>query len=136
MSIAPAIARYADRFHRVVGDDHHHVASPLGAWLVLALAAPAAIGEVRDELTNVLGASPEAARDAAAALLEHPHPAIASAAAVWRDQSVVAALQSWLAGLPGPVEVGEIPSPAAANRWASEHTLGLIEKFPVDITPD
>ncbi|HZE48665.1 MAG TPA: serpin family protein [Jatrophihabitantaceae bacterium] len=135
MSIAPLIARYADRFHRAVGDGHH-VASPLGAWLVLALAAPAATGAVRDELTDVLGTSPEAARDAAAALLEHPHPAIASAAAVWRDPSVVAALQSWLSGLPRPVEVGEIPGPAAADRWASEHTLGLIDKFPVEIRPD
>jgi hypothetical protein len=135
MSIAPAIARYADRFHRVVGDDHH-VASPLGAWLVLALAAPAATGAVRDELTSVLGTSPEEARDAAAALLANPHPAVASAAAVWRVPSVVAALQSWLAGLPSAVEVGDLPSPAAADRWAAEHTLGLIDKFPVQISAD
>jgi hypothetical protein len=135
MSIAPAIARYADRFHRAVGDDHH-VASPLGAWLVLALAAPAATGAVRDELTSVLGAAPEDARDAAAALLASPHPAVASAAAVWRRPEVVAALQSWLAGLPSAVEVGDLPSPAAADRWAAEHTLGLIDKFPVQIRPD
>src|SRR5438874_5497913 len=123
MSIAPVIARYADRFHRAVGDDHH-VASPLGAWLVLALAAPAATGAVRDELTSVLGTSPEEARDAAAVLLDDPHPAVASAAAVWRDPSVVAALQDWLAGLPSAVEVGDMPSPAAADRWAADHTLG------------
>jgi hypothetical protein len=134
MSIAPAIAGYADRFHRAVGDGHH-VASPLGAWLVLALAAPAATGPVRDELTSVLGVSPDAARDAASVLLADPHPAVASAAAVWRAPEVVAALESWLAGLPAAVEVGNLPSPAAADRWAAEHTHGLIEKFPVQISP-
>src|SRR6266536_21971 len=135
MSIAALIARYAERFHRAVGDEHH-VASPLGAWLVLALAAPAATGQVRDELTAVLGTSPEAARDAASALLEHPHPAVASAAAVWWDASFVEPLRQWLAGLPGTVEVGDIPSPAAADRWAAEHKFGLIDKFPVTITRD
>jgi serpin (serine protease inhibitor) len=135
MSTAPLIARYAGRFHRVVGDGHH-VASPLGAWLVLALVAPAATGEIRDELTEVLGTSPEDARDRAAVLLSDPHPAVASAAAVWRIPQVVAPLQSWLAGLPSDVEVGNIPTPAAADRWAAEHTLGLIDKFPVSISPD
>lgn len=135
MNVAPLIARYAERFHRAVGGDHH-VASPLGAWLVLALAAPAARGPLREELAEVLGASPEEARDAAAALLTKPHPAVASAAAVWRHPDVVDALQSWLAELPAAVEVGGIPSQGDADRWAAEHTLGLIERFPLEITPD
>jgi hypothetical protein len=135
MSIAPLVARYAQRFHRAMGDGQQ-VASPLGAWLVLALAAPAATGAVRAELTEVLGTSPEAARDASAALLEHPHPAVASAAAAWRDPSVAAQLQSWLDGLPGPVQVGDLPTQAAADQWAAEHTLGLIDRLPVEIRPD
>jgi hypothetical protein len=135
MNIAPLISRYADRFHRAFGGDQH-VASPLGAWVVLALAAPAATGAVREELAEILGASPEEARDAAAALLAKPHPAVASAAAVWRRPEVVAALQSWLAELPAAVEVGGIPSQADADRWAAEHTLGLIEQFPVEIRSD
>ena len=133
MNIAPLIARYAERFHRAADGDQQ-VASPLGAWLVLALAAPAATGAVREELAEILGASPEDARDAAAALLAKPHPAVASAAAVWRRPEVVAALQSWLAELPAAVEVGGIPSQADADRWATEHTLGLIERFPLEIT--
>ncbi|MBM0258971.1 hypothetical protein JNW89_21570, partial [Micromonospora sp. 4G55] len=43
------LARYAARLHAGAGD-RHHVASPLGAWLLLALAAPAATGADRDEL--------------------------------------------------------------------------------------
>jgi Serpin (serine protease inhibitor) len=134
MSIAPLVARYAQRFHRALGYGQY-VASPLGAWLVLALAAPAATGAARDELAEVLGTSPEAARDAAAALLEHPHPAVASAAAAWRHPSVAAALAGWLDGLPDTVQVGDIPTQEAADRWATEHTLGLIDRFPVEITP-
>jgi hypothetical protein len=133
MNIAPLIARYAGRFHRAV-DGEQHVASPLGAWLVLALAAPAATGAVRDELTDILGASPEQARDAADALLAKPHPAVASAAAVWRRPEVVAALQSWLAELPAAVEVGGMPSQAEADQWAAGHTFGLIERFPLELT--
>lgn len=135
MNVASLIARYADRFHRAVAGDHH-VASPLGAWLVLALAAPAATGALREELAEVLGASPEDARDASAALLAKPHAAVVSAAAVWRRPDLVDALQSWLAGLPAAVEVGGIPSQVDADRWAAEHTLGLIERFPLEITPD
>jgi len=135
MNIAPLIARYAERFHRAVDGDQY-VASPLGAWLLLALVAPAATGGAREELTGILGASPEDARDAAAALLAKPHPAVASAAAVWRSPEVVAALQSWLAELPAAVEVGGIPSQADADRWAAEHTLGLIERFPVEVRSD
>jgi hypothetical protein len=135
MSIAPLIAGYADRFHRAL-DEGHQVASPLGAWLVLALAAPAARGAVRAELAEVLGTDPESARDAAATLLERPHPAVASAAAAWRVRDYVPALRSWLDGLPGAVEVGDVPSQQAADRWASEHTFGLIERFPLDLTPD
>lgn len=134
MNIVPLVTRYAERFHRAV-DGEQHVASPLGAWLVLALAAPAATGAVRAELAEILGASPEDARDAAAALLAKPHPAVASAAAVWRSPEVVAALQSWLAELPAAVEVGGIPSKADADRWAAEHTLGLIERFPLEMKP-
>src|SRR6266487_4741073 len=37
---AAAVARYAGWLHRVAGEDHH-VASPLGAWLLLALCGPA-----------------------------------------------------------------------------------------------
>ena len=40
--VATAIARYAQRFHAAC--DGHHVASPLGAWLLLALCASASTG--------------------------------------------------------------------------------------------
>jgi hypothetical protein len=51
--LAGLVARYARRFHAVIGW-RHHVASPLGAWLLLALCAPAASGAQRRELIDVL----------------------------------------------------------------------------------
>src|SRR5262249_36141723 len=117
-------------------DSCQHVGTPVGAWVVLGLGAPAGTGAGREELAEILGASPEDAPDAAAALLAKPHPAVASAAAVWRRPEVVDALRSWLAELPAAVDVGGIPSQADADRWAAEHTLGLIERFPLEMSPE
>ena len=78
-SLAPVVASYADRMCAALGSEHH-VASPLGAWLLLALAASAASGQARERLAEVLGADIDDARDAAAALLAEPHPAVSSAA--------------------------------------------------------
>jgi hypothetical protein len=133
VDLATPVARYADRFHRLAGDGHH-VASPLGAWLVLALAAPAATGETRDQLADVLGVSIEAAAEVATALLAEPHPAVACAVAAWRHEWAFESLQRWLAGLPPQAQVGDIPSQDVADAWAREHTDGLIEAFPLDLT--
>jgi hypothetical protein len=134
VQLATPVARYADRFHRLVGDEHH-VASPLGAWLVLALAAPAATGETRDQLAGVLGVPIETAAETAAALLADPHPAVACAVAAWRRQLESEPLQRWLAGLPPQTEIGDIPSQDAADAWARDHTDGLIETFPLQMSP-
>jgi hypothetical protein len=133
VDIAAPIARYADRFHRAVGDGHH-VASPLGAWLLLALAAPAATGPAREALVEVLGVDVDQARAVAAALLAEPHPAVASAIAAWRSEIAGEALDAWFAGLPATVETGAMPSQAEADEWARERTLGLIDKFPLALT--
>ena len=134
MNVAHPVARYAATFHGAVGDGHH-VASPLGAWLLLALAAPAATGQTRERLADVLGADIDEARDAAAALLAEPHPAVASAVATRLRDVATDALRGWLAGQPAQVEVGDMPTQAQADAWASEHTSGLIDTFPLKITP-
>jgi hypothetical protein len=131
--LATLVARYARRFHDVAGTGHH-VASPLGAWLLLALCGPATTGATRPELEHVLGCDAEEAAAVAAGLLEAPHPAVGAAAAVWNRNG--AADQRWLAGLPGSVERGPIPSWDEADAWAREHTFGLIERFPLTITPN
>jgi hypothetical protein len=128
--IAP-LAGYARRFHQVVGGGHH-VASPLGAWLLLALAGPACAGEDLRQLEEILGADTGAAAGLAAELLVHPHPVVHLAAAVWGGNgSTDARIAAWQAGLPAQVDTGPVPGQAELDGWARRHTLGLIDRFPV-----
>lgn len=131
--VADCVTRYAARLHAAAGD-RHHVASPLGAWLLLALAAPASTGEDRATLTAVLGCDVDAAAGAAAELLTDPHPLVATAAAVWTAHGYTgtADFQRWWAGLPASVTTGDLPSQGELDRWAGDHTFGLIDRFPVD----
>src|SRR5258708_37568167 len=101
---ASLIARYAGSFHDVIGDGHH-VASPLGAWLLLALCAPATHGAEADSLAQVLGGGADETSAIAAEMLGAPHPLVAAAAAVWGEPGVVD--ERWLAGLPSPVAPGD-----------------------------
>ncbi len=128
--LASLISRYARTFGEVIGDGHH-VSSPLGAWLLLALCSPAARGQDAAKLADVLGAESGQAAATAADLLGDPHPLVAAAAAVWSAPG--AGDRDWLAGLPPSVAQGEVPDQAAADRWAREHSFGLIEKFPLQV---
>lgn len=128
------LAHYAERLHRAAGDTHH-VASPLGAWLLLALTGPAATGEARAALAEALGVDPDDAAAAARALLAAPHPMVAAATALW-ERTPFEELAEWRAGLPRRTERGPLPDQAALDAWARERTAGLIERFPVDVTPE
>jgi hypothetical protein len=136
VDVAACVAGYAARLHRVIGDGHH-VASALGCWLLLALAGPASTGADRATLEDVLGCDADAAARAAAGLLGNPHPAVASAAAVWTagGQPLSAEFARWQEGLPPEVARGAVPDQAGADAWTREHTFGLIDRFPVRITP-
>ncbi|WP_073251430.1 serpin family protein [Cryptosporangium aurantiacum] len=127
------VARYAERLHLALSPGHQ-VASPLGAWLVLALAAPAATGSVRATLEDVLGEPAQAAAARAGRLLAEPHPAVAAAAALWtRADQRTPALQAWESGLADVVERGAVPSQEGANAWAADRTGGLIDEFPIQV---
>jgi hypothetical protein len=125
------VAAYAATFHDVIGY-RHHVASPFGAWLLLALCAPAASGQNAATLAALLGGDSAEVSGRAAGLLAAPHPLVAAAAAVWGTQP--AADPGWLASLPAAVSQGEIPAQPELDAWAREHTFGLIDKFPLRIT--
>ncbi|MBU8860593.1 MULTISPECIES: hypothetical protein [unclassified Micromonospora] len=128
------LARYAERLHRAAGDTHH-VASPLGAWLLLALTGPAATGDARAALAEALDADPDDAAAEARALLAAPHPMVAAATALW-ERTPAAELADWRATLPEATERGPLPGQAALDVWARERTGGLIDRFPVDVAPD
>ncbi len=131
--VAGAVCGYARRLHEALGD-RHHVASPLGAWLVLALAATAARATEADRLTEVLGLPIAEASAAARRLLADPHPAVAAAAAVWTRAPAEGPAREWVAGLPTAVDRGPIPSVAGADAWAREHTFGLVDRFPLELS--
>ena len=139
--LAGCVARYASRLHGAVSDgaaDGHHVASPLGAWLLVAMAAPASTGPDRDTLTGVLGCDIATAAAAATALLADPHPEVASAAAAWTAShgTFTDTFRNWERGLPPQVATGNLPDQAGLDAWVREHTFGLITKAPVDWGPD
>ena len=90
-----------------------------------------------DELVEVLGVQPEDAAKFAAALLEHPHPLVGSGAAVWNRPSVnTPDLALWKANLPRIIETGDIPGQQALDTWATDRTMGLIKRFPLQVTAD
>jgi hypothetical protein len=130
--IPDCVSAYAARLHAVIGAEHH-VASPLGAWLLLALAGPASTGAGRDTLTEVLGCDPSSAAEAAAGLLAAPHPVVACAAALWTGAGAPLrpAFERWRSQLPPEVTTGDLPGQAALDAWAREHTFGLIDRFPI-----
>jgi hypothetical protein len=138
MILRDAVAGYARRLHAAAGPGHH-VASPLGAWLLLALCAPATRnGAVPGPaLADVLGCDVDVAARLAAGLLARPHPQVAAAAAAWtRDRPELTEVQrQWQSGLPAAVATGPVPDQGAADAWARDHTFGLIERFPVAISP-
>jgi hypothetical protein len=128
-----AVCCYAQRLHAAIGEVHH-IASPLGAWLVLALAGDAARGPEADRLRAVLGMPTADAALFARELLDNPHPAVAAAAAAWATAPAASSpAAEWLAGLPAEVARGPVPSQAEADAWAREHTYGLIDRFPIDM---
>jgi hypothetical protein len=132
-NITAPLSRYARRLHQVIGTGHH-VASPLGAWLLLALAAPACTGDDLRQLEEILGIDAGTAAGFAAELLAYPHPVVHAAAAVWSEEghATDAQIASWQAGLPPQVDTGPVPGQAELDAWARRHTQGLIDRFPVD----
>lgn len=135
---AGLLGRYGQHLHEAAGDVHH-VVSPLGAWMVLALCAPLADGDPAfgRELEQLLGAAPSDAGQFAGGLLRRPHPLVAAGAGLWvRARVDNARVSGWRDRLPAQVDTGDIPAQDKLDRWASERTFGLIERFPLPVTPE
>ncbi|BBY44161.1 hypothetical protein BST21_17800 [Mycolicibacterium celeriflavum] len=100
--------------------------SYLGLWLLLARFAPVATSAHRARLAEALGVSCEEAAALAAGLLDAPHPTVSAALGAWSRSPATATL---------PVALDELPDQAGLDRWAFEHTRGLIERFPLQVDP-
>src|SRR3954451_14415999 len=123
---AGLVTAYAASTRQTLETAQKPAISYLGLWLLLARFAPIATGAHRARLSEVLGMSCEDAAALAAGLLDAPHPTVAAALGAWSRSPATATL---------PVALDELPDQAGLDRWASEHTRGLIERFPLQIDP-
>lgn len=123
---AGLIAAYAACTRQTLGTAQTSAISYLGLWLLLARFAPVAIGAHRARLAEALGISCEEAAAQAADLLDAPHPTIAAALGAWSRSRVTMEL---------PFALDELPDQAGLDSWASEHTRGLIDRFPLQVDP-
>lgn len=104
------------------------MSSPLGAWLVLAMAAQAATTEAtRDELEELLGLDAAAAATVLDELLRDVPDEVRAAVAAWGFTGA-----DWMCRLSAAVETGPVPTQPQADAWARERTDGMIERFPAD----
>ena len=134
--MAAAIRAYAARLHAAIGDGHH-VASPLGAWVLLALCAPCSAGRGRGELAAILGMDIDAAFAAASHLLDRRHEAMSAACGAWtRDGVATEAFASWLARLPVATTRGSIPTQAELDDWVRRETLGVLDRSALRVHPE
>jgi hypothetical protein len=138
--LADVISDYGRRFDAQVLDGHG-VASPLGAWLLLALCAPLAADPdhtEHDMVTGLLGMEPHAAATALGELLASLPQSVVVAVAAWhRPGAERAGYLEWAVRQPPGVEQGPLPSQAEADGWAGRHTLGMLKRFPADLAdPD
>ncbi|MGE2718448.1 hypothetical protein [Mycolicibacterium celeriflavum] len=123
---AGLIAAYATSTRQTLSVEQTSAISYLGLWLLLARFAPIATGARRVRLGEVLGLSCDDAAALAAELLDAPHPTVAAALGAWSRSLSTPTL---------PVPLDALPDQAGLDRWASEHTRGLIERFPLQIDP-
>ena len=121
---AAAITRYAGSARVAPSLTTATAVSYAGLWLLLARLAPVASGTRRAQLAEVLGLSCHDAAARSARLLAEPHPTIAAALGAWSRVRAAARL---------PVVLDELPDQAGLDRWAAEHSRGLIGEFPLQI---
>jgi hypothetical protein len=124
---AGVITRYAAQVRDALGLATAPAVSYAGLWLLLAHLAPVAAGRHRAAVAEAIGLSCEDAGAAAADLLAAEHPTLAAAMGAWARPQLAAPLA---------VDVEPLPDQAGLDRWASENTRGLIERFPVTVGPE
>ena len=110
--------------------------SGAGLWPLLALLASAGDESARAELAAALGQPADSAQRDALELIDILRTGESTTAALglWTREDVPLQ-QEWASGIPEGV-VGELTDQEALDRWAAQETGGLIEKFPLEITPD
>ena len=118
---------------RLGADDF--VLSGAGLWPLLALLASAADEQAGAELAAALGRPVDIAQQEALELIDVLRTGVSTTAALglWTREGTPLR-EEWSSGLPAGV-VGTLTDQAALDQWASDETGGLIDKFPLQLTP-
>ena len=124
---AGLVTRYAEVTRGRVGTEAAAAVSYAGLWLLLAHLSPLAADKHRDALAAAIGISCAEAAALADELLTAPHLTLATALGAWSRVALPAELAVALEGL---------PDQAGLDRWAAEHTRGLIQSFPLTISEE
>ena len=133
------ISSYSKSFHKEY-KNNHHIVSPLGAWMLLALLAQGSNDET-DPLPPIakqaLGVTVQESGDLLKELISSDHPAVFSALKAWLapgSLSTDGSLRNWEQQVKDycPVDV-KVPTKDELNEWVKDKSLDLIQEFPVDI---
>ena len=118
---------------RLGADDF--VLSGAGLWPLLALLASAADEQAGAELAAALGRPVDTAQQEALELIDVLRTGVSTTAALglWTRDGIPLH-EEWASGLPQGV-MRTLTDQAALDQWASDETDGLIEKFPLQLTP-
>lgn len=110
--------------------------SGAGLWPLLALLASAADESAEVELAAALGRPADSAQREALELLDVLRAGLSTTAAlgIWTRKGVPLH-EDWASQLPDGV-VETLTDQEALDQWAAEQTGGLIDKFPLEITPE
>lgn len=129
------IDNFSKTFHEEF--DGHRVASPLGAWMLLAYVA-VEHPNPSEKLIAHLGCSTAEAKEMLLILMKDKPAVLATAINAWisTENGGFGSVQNWIkaaAGV-GDIEV-KTPTEEELNAWAKEKSLGLIETFPLKVDP-
>ncbi|MCX6489319.1 MAG: hypothetical protein NT156_15365, partial [Mycobacterium sp.] len=118
---------------RLGADDF--ILSGAGLWPLLALLASAADEQAGAELAAALGRPVDIAQQEALELIDVLRTGISTTAALglWTRDGIPLH-EEWASGLPQGV-MRTLTDQAALDQWASAETDGLIDKFPLRLTP-
>jgi len=135
--IIPILDAFSAKFHENFSGEHR-LASPLGAWCLLAFIA-AKDKNPSPAVTENLGCSTKEAKKLLRALLKEKPADVSFAVNSWLNPSVAGSpsLISWLKDV-NKIATPDIsiPTQKELNSWANENSDGAIPEFPVEIDPE
>lgn len=131
--IIPILDAFSAKFHKNFSGQHR-LASPLGAWCLLAFIAAKDKNPSPEVIAN-LGCSTKEAKKLLHALLKEKPAEVALAVNAWFNPSAAgSSVSSWSEDVKKISHPAiRIPTVKELNEWANEESEGLVKEFPVKV---